>query len=137
MTRREKGFTMIELLVVVAIMGLMAAIVVPNLSRFIGSGKSESGKTEVQIVATAVHALLADAKAANLDAAYGALPNPIQDFNANDVTATGTDSVTKYHLKDYLQKDKTKCWYSISSLGKVTGYWVSDGSKVIGVDPAP
>ena len=41
----NKGFTLIEVLVVIAILGVLAAVVVPNVSRFIGKGKDEAVKS--------------------------------------------------------------------------------------------
>ena len=134
---REKGFTMVELLVVVAILGVMASIVVPNVSKFIGSGKSESGKTEVQIMVTAVNALLADAEAAKLDAALTTRTNDFTAGGSGDVTATNI-SGNVLHLASYLQNNKTKYWYTITQDGKVTGYWKETGANmVIGVNPSP
>jgi type IV pilus assembly protein PilA len=58
----QKGFTLIELLVVVAILGVLAAVAIPNVAKFIGSGKSESAKTELANIETAVTAYMADNK---------------------------------------------------------------------------
>jgi type IV pilus assembly protein PilA len=58
----QKGFTLIELLVVVAILGVLAAVAIPNVAKFIGSGKSESARTEIANIQTAVTAYMADNK---------------------------------------------------------------------------
>ncbi len=56
----HKGFTLIELLVVIAILGTLAAVVILNVTKYIGSGRSEARLTERANVQTAVAAYMYD-----------------------------------------------------------------------------
>ena len=48
----------VGLLVVVAILGILAAVVVPNVSKFVGSGSTEAANTELSNVQAAVDAAI-------------------------------------------------------------------------------
>jgi len=50
----EKGFTLIEMLVVTAILAAIATVVILNVTDFIGSGHQEASDTELHNVQTAV-----------------------------------------------------------------------------------
>jgi len=52
--RREGGFTLLEMLVVLAIMGLLAAIVAPQVLKYLGSSKIETAKIQVHNITSAL-----------------------------------------------------------------------------------
>jgi general secretion pathway protein G len=69
----ERGFTLLELLVVLAIMGLLAAIVGPQVIRYLGSSRSQTARIQVKNVAAALELYRLD---------VGGYPTPEQGLNA-------------------------------------------------------
>ena len=107
---------MVELLVVVAILGVLAAVAVPNVGKFIGQDKSKSYEAELHNVQTAVMAMLVDSTAGVLDGAVA----------ATDDMDTVTADTTAKKLSDYMTgldadgKIKSGCTYAFAVDGTVT-----------------
>jgi type IV pilus assembly protein PilA len=85
---RRGGFTLIELMIVVAIIGILAAIAIPNFIRFQLKAKSSEGKTNLAAIRTAEESYFAE---------YGAYvsadPSPptVADNNKTDFTDAVAD----------------------------------------------
>lgn len=58
--RRERGFTFFEILVVVTIIGLLAALVGPRLWKRISGGKQVAAKAQIELFGTALDAFRLD-----------------------------------------------------------------------------
>ncbi|MBI4287741.1 MAG: type II secretion system protein [Chloroflexi bacterium] len=121
---RQKGFTLIELLVTIGILGILAAVVVPNVARFVGSGGTQAAATELASVQTAMDTAMADL---GLQVVTDGTALTISDFAAaaGDIDP-GAAAVTLY--PNYLRFQNSggaSTTYSWDTAGKVAqaGTW--------------
>ncbi|TXD97018.1 pilin [Psychrobacter frigidicola] len=88
----QKGFTLIELMIVVAIIGILAAIAIPQYQNYIAKSQVSRAMGETSSVKTSVETCLNEGKTATGACALGITASNIQTTKVNDaiqVAATG------------------------------------------------
>ena len=58
--RARPGFTLIEILVVIAVISLLAALVAPNVFRHVGTAKDATAKSQIEMLGAALDAYRLD-----------------------------------------------------------------------------
>lgn len=91
----KKGFTLVELLVVMVIIGLLAALVGPKLFPKLGKGKQAAAKAQIELLGQALDQYRLD---------VGTYPTTEQGLNAL-ITNPGVDKWDGSYLKKGLPLD--------------------------------
>jgi type IV pilus assembly protein PilA len=100
MRNKQKGFSLIELLIVVAIILIIAAIAIPNLMRSKMAANEASAVGSLRTINTSSVAF---------DTTYGQFPNALSDLGP--VTGGGTPTSTSADLIDAVLASTNKSGY--------------------------
>jgi type IV pilus assembly protein PilA len=106
--RGEGGFTLVELLIVLAILAILVAVVLPNFTGLLGSSQTTAAGAEKTIVQTAVDAKMAATGLATTTA--------ITTATTDMSTAAGGFGL----YPSYMRGSVTKGTYTVDTTGKVT-----------------
>lgn len=99
MNKMKKGFTLIELMIVVAIIGILAAIAIPKFADLIKKSKEGSTKGSLGALRSALTIYYGEQE--------GTYPNPLPGSGTGNQETTVFNSATGPFLTKYLDKMPT------------------------------
>jgi prepilin-type N-terminal cleavage/methylation domain-containing protein len=126
--RNSKGFTLIELMIVIAIIGILAAIAIPNFLRYRDKAFCARSETDAQNIVAAMSSYFADpdhTQIPSLADLTGGEELTLNNTSELNVTASGNGAII------WVGDDANRCPY-VATDDEV--YWVYFGTDT-GNDP--
>ena len=136
MKTTKKGFTLIELIVVIAIIGVLAAILVPSMLGYVKKSKVSSANSAASSIQKAINTALIEMDEETEDGADVTLISRDRDADAV-VTPTTVDSdVAWTKIKHYMDKAKKCAFLAQCNGGAVEAVAVALDKKYTGTYPS-
>lgn len=131
-TKNNKGFSLIELIIVIAIMAVLVAIIAPNLTKYLGSSKTQTDNKNLDEVEAQVKNCISDASTNDITVPVGSFTLTTNATAGGNVTCSDTTSfgtLVSNALGDINTKSKvdpSKTTIQVTIGGSATaGYTVS------------
>ena len=113
--QKKQGFTLVELLVVMAIIAILASIVVPNAIKYITRSRATKAQSEIASIELALTAMLSDAGRSDINHLFN--PMGVREFIGLD-TADLADEMTREAFET-AQKVYTATLYALLREGRI------------------
>ena len=113
--RKEGGFTLVEILIAVAILGIVAAVAVPTVATIKSRSESKANAGELSNVQAATDAMMGDLELESVTVIL-----QLNAINGMAAFPDGTNPLYGGAGGDYMRQANTKCTYYISSGGRVS-----------------
>ena len=113
LSRDEKGLTLIELMVVIVILGLLAALVAPKMFGRIGESKQKAAKAQIELFGTALDSFRLD---------VGKYPATSEGLQALRVKPSGLENWNGPYLPKEIPLDPWGRAYNYRSPGEHGDY---------------
>ena len=122
--RSERGFTLVELLVVLAVLAILIAIVVPNLAGITGGARRSAAETELDTVQSAMDSMMSKFEAVSVTPQGGAGARILLDAELVLTRIVGYDAVNEVDTlgpitETWLLRTSTHGTYTWTETGQV------------------
>ncbi len=114
-SRDKNGFTLIEVLVVIAILGILAAITTTMVIAFATEGKGEAAATELHNMQLAMAAVMSTGDGQHPVAEVSPVGPGTWTNNLKEQLCQGCTTT----LYDHLERSPTRYWYAWNTEGRV------------------